>query len=141
MNHTRFFFDRCMPLRLARMIAVWVPTHQILHHDDDLRFDPTTEDVEWIRTVGNDHPPWVVISGDSKILKRPLEREALRNANLTFFCLSDHWPKMPINEQAWKFLKVWPDILVASDCTVPSIFRVYFGKSMKVEEVKKTSEA
>ena len=107
----RFFFDRNMPPQLARMVDVLEREHTARSYYDDDRFTDTTSDVEWIKRLAADDPPWIVVSGDGRILKNKIELSALKEARLTFFCLTRTWMHMKIYEQAWKFIKVWPDIV------------------------------
>ena len=44
----KFFFDRNIAARLARMLDQFDDVHTIRHHDDDGRFTPTTPDIEWL---------------------------------------------------------------------------------------------
>jgi hypothetical protein len=137
-----FFFDRCVPVCLAHMVAILERgTQLIVHHDDDPRFRPTTTDVEWLSAVGKDRPKPAVISGDARILKRPDEARELRSQNLTFFCLASQWQDMSIQEQAWKFLKVWPEIIRnAEEARQPTVFQVQAGGSLKVEVYSLTKD-
>jgi hypothetical protein len=108
----RFFFDRCMSPRLARMVDAFEEDHAVRHHDHDPRFNKHTTDVEWMRALGGDgEPGWVILSGDGRILTKPAERQVLREVDLTFFCMANAWNHMPIHEYAWKFIKVWPDVV------------------------------
>jgi hypothetical protein len=84
----RFFFDRNMPPQLARMVDALEREHAARSYYDDDRFGDTTSDVEWINVLAADDPPWIVISGDGRMLKNKTERSALKEARLTFFCLS-----------------------------------------------------
>jgi hypothetical protein len=104
------------------------------YYDDD-RFGDTTPDVEWIKVLAADAPPWIIISGDGRILKNKTELSALKEAKLTFFCLSRQWMHMKIYEQAWKFIKVWPDILENAKGTTPRIYEISGGAGLKVERV------
>ena len=52
------------------------------HHDDATRFNIRSTDIEWITTLANDDPPWIVLSGDGSILTNKAELEALREAKL-----------------------------------------------------------
>lgn len=132
-----FFFDRCMPSRLARMVAIFDPAHTIRHHDDDPRFTSTTTDVEWLQALAQDPEPWIVISGDGRILKNRVERRVLQQTGLSFFCLSKQWMHMNLaREFAWKFIKVWPDIVANADITRQRFFEVLGGASLKVEEIR-----
>ncbi len=92
----RFFFDRNMPPQLARMVDALEREHTARSYYDDDRFTDTTPDIEWITGLAADDPPWIVISGDERILKNKTELSALREAKLTFFCLSKQWMYMKI---------------------------------------------
>jgi predicted nuclease of predicted toxin-antitoxin system len=84
----KFFFDRCMPIRLARMVAAYEQEHTVRHHDDDNRFHRETPDIEWIKALAADEPPWIVVSADGRILKNKVERAALISSGLVYFCLA-----------------------------------------------------
>ena len=137
----RFFFDRSMSWRLALMVDAFEDEHTAVAHDRDGRFRTTTPDTEWLSALAADDPPWVVVSGDGRILTRPAERQVLREANLTYFCMSRQWSKMKIPEYAWKFIKVWPEIVKAAkvSITLPKIFEVSGGHGLKVREIGRTS--
>jgi PIN like domain len=131
----RFFFDRNMAAQLARMVDVLEREHTARSYYDDDRFTDTTPDIEWIKVLSLDDPPWIIISGDGNILKNKTELSALREAKLTFFCLSKQWMHMKIYEQAWKFIKVWPDIIENAKGTTPRIYEVSGGAGLKIERV------
>jgi hypothetical protein len=130
----RFFFDRNFSYRIARMVAVYELEHTVRHHDDDARFDQKTTDIEWLKALGGDPDPWAIISGDGRILKNKVERQALEGTGFQFFCLSRPWMKMKFHEQAWKFIKVWPEIVEAATTVRHRIFEISGGKSLKVEQ-------
>jgi hypothetical protein len=135
-----FFFDRCMPSPLAHAAAALEQgSNMVRHHDDDPRFNENTKDPEWLKAIGDDNLNWIVISGDSKILKKPLERQALSAANLTFFVMEGKsWLHTKLPEYVWKFFKTWPDIKDNAKIAVPSIFVVGGGKSLKISCLGKT---
>jgi PIN like domain len=120
----RFFFDRNMSAKLARMVDIYERDHQVRHLDDDSRFCTTTTDIEWIKVLGQDEPPWVAVSGDGRILRNKTEAAALKEAKLTFFCMAKTWTHMGIHEYAWRFLKIWPDIVENAKVATPRIFNV-----------------
>lgn len=130
----RFFFDRNMAPTLARMVNEMDREHSVVSYYDDGRFEATTPDVEWIKALAADDPPWIVVSGDGRILKNKTELSALKEAKLTFFCLSSQWMHMNFyREQAWKFIKAWPDIVENAKGTSQRIFEVSGGAGLKVE--------
>lgn len=138
-----FFFDRCVPIALARMVAALeTKLHHVVHHDNDERFHSKTTDVEWMQAIGGDQPKPIVISGDGKILKRPDEVNTLREQRLTFFLLGEDFEEMPARVQAWKFLKSWESIVDICEKKIrePSIYRVRAGTSQKVEFERHTKE-
>lgn len=130
-----FFFDRCVPVGLCNIIkAAEGKRRTIAYHDD--HFPRDTPDPDWIRAIGKWPEKPAVISGDNRILSRPDEARALKEENLVFFCLDGGWSQCGFWEVAWRFLKLWPGIVdEAKKCRQPEIFKVGFGKSMKIEPV------
>lgn len=120
----KFFFDRNMSKYLATMMAIYERTATVVHLDDDGRFIPTTPDVEWIRILAADETPWIILSGDARILRNRVERGVLEEAKLTFFCMGRTWSHMDVNEYAWKFLKIWPSILEKASSPTKRIYEV-----------------
>jgi hypothetical protein len=131
----KFFFDRCVPRRIALMVNGFEPEHTIRHHDDYEGLTPTTTDVEWMQTISQDDPTWIVLSGDGRILKNKVERSVLEGAGLTFFCLNKAWMSIKIYEYAWKFMKVWPEILESAQHSKHKLFEVGAGKALKVQPI------
>lgn len=126
-----FFFDRNIAPRLAKMVAAYEgDRHNVCHHDE--RFDPETKDADWIRTLGQEKAGWVVISGDAAILRNKAEKAVLREANLSFFCMPKQWFTMSFHDQAWKFIRVWPQIVSSADTKPPRIFDLQMGANPKV---------
>jgi hypothetical protein len=138
----RFFFDRNMSPRLARMMASYAQgEHEVRAHDDDERFTATTPDVEWLGALAADHPPWVILSADGRILRNRVERQALREANITFVSFG-RWAHMRFPEYAWKLVRVWPELVrVTAACAeTPTIFEVAGGHGTKVNVIQRTSD-
>lgn len=137
----RFFFDRCMSIKLCCMVKILeTGAHSLDHHDDDPRFTPNTRDTDWIRIISSDAIQPVVITGDEKILKRADEVKAIQESGLTFFILTDHWAKFDAYEQSWRFLKVWPEIAATAVTREPTVFMVNGGKSLRVEKHSRTKD-
>jgi hypothetical protein len=112
MSRPAFLFDRCFPRPIARMMAEYETAYTCRHHDDDARFTPTTPDVEIIGALATDPDlAWVLISADRHITTRPPERAALTRTGLRFFCFGKAWFRLGTHEQAWRFLKGWPDLV------------------------------
>ena len=67
----------CCPPKLAEVIDAYEESHSVRHFRDDNRFVQTAADVDWIKTLAEDDPPWIVVSMDAQILKKAHERKAL----------------------------------------------------------------
>ncbi|MCC6971462.1 MAG: hypothetical protein IT434_14705 [Phycisphaerales bacterium] len=132
-----FFIDRNVPERLARMLDCYDRENTVVYLDD--KFDKTTPDTEWLREISKWSPIPAVISGDGRILKNPAELQVLRDSPLSFFLFAASWSDLPWSERAWKTVKVWPHIVLASTPRKPSIFEIPVSAS-KVELVCTTSE-
>ena len=100
--------ETCLPI--LRAIDILDRENEVRHHDQDPRFNERTTDIEWVSVLGKDVPTWVVLSGDGAILKNRAELKALKEAKLTYFCMSNRWSKMKTSEYAWRLIKIWPDI-------------------------------
>lgn len=120
----KFFLDRNLPHRLARMLDSFDAVNDVRHHDD--YFEPTATDEYWLGQLAiEEGDPWVIVSGDTRILQREKEVHALRSADLTFFSLAKAWSNVTYEEKAWKLVKVWP--LITRESTMirkPTIFEV-----------------
>lgn len=100
----KYFFDNCLPLRLARaLVALGV---ECTHLRD--RFPGgDIEDVDWMPLVAGEG--FVAVTGDDRISRRPAEREARRLCGLRtvfFASLSD----LPFWTQVTLIIRVWPEI-------------------------------
>ena len=122
-----FFFDRNISVHIARMLDDFDRVHNIVHQDDDGRFERDSEDVYIIKTLGSatERPCW--ITADISQLKNPAERAALRDSGMTiFFCR-----RMAVtpHHQAVKFVVIWPRIVErAETARLATAFEVPFGK-------------
>jgi len=123
---------------LAQAIDKVDRDNEIKHHDDDHRVTIRTTDIEWITTLAKDAPPWIVLSGDGATLKNKAESKAMKEAGLTFFCMSTRWSQMKTFEYAWRLIKVWPAIVenARRSSLRPQIFEVTGGKSNKVDLIR-----
>ena len=103
----RFFFDNNLSWRLARAIGELSSACdvKVMHLRD--KFPMNVTDVEWIGTLGKEGD-WAIISQD-RLVKNPLEKEALRLSVLTAFILKKSW----INhwDKAAQLVRWWPRIM------------------------------
>lgn len=130
---TYFFADESIPINLVRMLTIFDRKNKIrgLQHS----FPRGTPDTRWIRAIASWNPKPVIICGDGRITRNPVERAVLKEAGLTFVSFSESWMNLRWEVQAWKMIKVWPDVVRAvSKLKKPTIFRVAVT-SLKVKEV------
>jgi hypothetical protein len=136
MKPIAFLFDRNFPRPIARMIEQFVDQQVVARfQDDDGRFEITTPDVDIVRTLSEDETyRWVFVSLDKKIARRPAEKAALAAASIKFFYCGKAWHKMTMHEQAWKFLKAWPQVVEMAENHKGRVFEIE-GANLKVTPV------
>lgn len=85
----RFFLDNCVAKAMARGCAEFARAQhvEVIHLTD--RFAPDTPDVDWIVAIKDEG--WVLVSGDTRITRNPVERAAWHESGLTAFFLDDGW--------------------------------------------------
>jgi len=109
----RFFFDNNPSAEVAKSLHILVePDHQVVHLKD--RFAANTIDETWMAALAKEQD-WIIISGDLQIRKSPHEVQAWRAAGHTTFFLKAGSINLPFWMQAWKFVKCFPEIIVAAD--------------------------
>jgi len=109
------------------MLGHFERRHNVVHQDDDSRFDPDSEDVYIINTLASEPEKPVWITADISQRKNAEERAALRGSGMTlFFCKK---AAVHPHHQALKLLAVWPTIVeCAENARVPTAFEVPMGK-------------
>lgn len=137
----RFFFDRCLPLRLARILQAYDTDNEITHQDDDVRFVCTDEDISILEALSQQEPKPVFITADVNMRHRnPDERQALRGSGLTCVFMKKGVNNLSFHEQAWKILKLWPEIVRhTGSCREPTAFEVG-PAARKVQRYRSTKE-
>lgn len=104
----KFFFDNTMPPRLVEALKKLDSDHELVHLRE--RFSADTLDAVWISTLA-DEGDWIIVSGDVRITRNPGERQAWNESKLLAFFLARGWTSQALWDQAWRFIKWWPDIV------------------------------
>lgn len=112
------------------------PQRSVLHLDDDPRFHRRTTDVEWIGTLATDTVKWSVITADARIMTSAPEREAMRQSGLTFFVLTAGWLRFSFHEQAWRLVRLWPEIVARAESGTYKVYEVSGGRATKIRHVR-----
>jgi len=121
----RFFLDNCISPAIATAIKELASSQrvEVVHLAD--RFERDTRDVEWISTIGRED--WIVVSGDMRISRNPVERAAWAEAGFTVFFLDDGWASRNFWTQAAELVRWWPIITTtARSCKPGAGFRLPF---------------
>lgn len=105
----RYFFDNMLSCEKARFInhLITQDGHEVVHLRD--KFSQDIQDIDWIKHLAEEGN-WIVISGDNKISRNPVEREIMEKSGLTWFFLPKRHINKPIIERAYKTLKAWSEI-------------------------------
>jgi hypothetical protein len=119
----KFFFDNNLAAKIARGLNGFVaPEHQVVHLKE--LFAANTDDSVWMTELARQEE-WVIITGDMRIGKNPLEIQAWKEAGHTIFFLKPGWMKLMFWDQAQKFVKCFPEIIkTASKASRSSSFVV-----------------
>ncbi len=104
-----FYADENVSDKLARLLEVFDRRNEIRHITD--RYEKGTPDEIWIPGFASLSPTPVILGGDGQILRRKAQRTLLRDSNLSFVYLAKGWMNIPFEQQAWKIVKAWPDIV------------------------------
>ena len=127
----RLFFDNNLSPKLARSLhALVAPEHQVVHLKE--LFAANTADEIWMRTLAGQED-WVIVSGDLQIRRNPHEIRAWREAGHTTFFLKKGWIDLPFWDQAWKFAKVFPELLATAE-RAPKGSAFFVTPNAKIEE-------
>jgi hypothetical protein len=120
-----FFFDRCVPRRLAWMLDAFDPDNTVGHQDDDARFPPETPDERLISALAQDSSTPVLVTSDRAMRRNPVERLALAGSGLTVVFLRSGWHRLRFHDQAVKLLRLWPEIVHAvARVREPTVFEI-----------------
>jgi hypothetical protein len=128
------FFDNCTSPTLAATLDGFVQylAHRAFHIKD-MPCGRHALDLEWIQMLAErDDGPWIIITGDGRILKNKPERTALRQSGLSGFVLAPAYQKTPLNQVASLLIWRWPEMeqllgLVAG----PALYELPINRSSK----------
>ena len=98
----------------------------MLSADDEVvalreKFQADTADTVWTAALGREGG-WAVVTRDAAMRRNPQEREALRQATLTTFCLARGWAKEGLWGIAWRLVRWWPDITKQATLLQPGLW-------------------
>jgi hypothetical protein len=95
-----------------------------------------SEDEDWIRRLHQDDLRWIFLSGDSRVVKNPATRAALRSSGLHGFILAPAYQKTPLNRVAAVLLWKWPEIeKITALLAPPSMHEIPIKKMSKLRSL------
>lgn len=105
----KFLIDNNLSPYLARALAALSSPHdiEVIHLRD--KFLKNTPDIEWINALSTEQG-WSVVTQD-RLIKNPLEKEALRRSGLTAFVLAKGWSAQLEWDKAAQLVRWWPRII------------------------------
>ena len=132
------FFDNCTSPTLAATLDGFVQHlgHRAFHIST-LPCGRYASDLEWIQMLAaRDDGPWIIVTGDGRILKNKPERTALRQSGLSGFVLSSAYQKTPLNQVASILVWRWTEMeqllgLVAG----PALFELPINRRSKPKQL------
>jgi hypothetical protein len=110
----KFVFDECMPRPFAPSLrTLFLPKdYAILDLVDDLH-QGGVPDPDWIASMSANHE-WKIITRDTGMKTRALERQAWQNAGQVIFFLEGTWASASYFEMTWRIVRWWPHIVDAA---------------------------
>jgi len=87
---------------------VAIQKHEVVHLKD--KFDADTPDIDWLKALGTE-ADWIIISGDPRISRNPIEKVAWLESNLTAFFFSPPFQTSGFWKQAAEMVRWWPAIV------------------------------
>lgn len=112
---------------MAEAISVLARAQQVEVVHLTTKFAPDTPDIDWISALRQEGD-WIIVSGDTRIIRSPPEREAWHESGLTAFFFDDHWANRRFWAQAEELVRWFPIIIAtARTCARGSGFRLPFN--------------
>lgn len=134
----KFFTDENISEHLARMIACFDRANDICIHCD--HFEKGTRDDVWVPRIAAWEPKPVVVLGDGRLLRNPGLKLIAKESQFSYVVMGESFMRTAWTDQAWKLVKVWPDVVKATQhVRRPTIFDVKIS-SLKVQPRHATSE-
>jgi PIN domain-containing protein len=105
----RFFFDNCIAPAIAD--AIGVLSEKVGDQTTHLRrrFDADAKDEVWLPELAHEGD-WIVISGDTRIIRTPHLKKVWIAGGLTTFFMVDEFASKKFWVQAEIVVRWWPDI-------------------------------
>ena len=104
------FFDNCTSPRMARTLAGYLGDNSRVVHARDIELHDKP-DIEWIRFLTQSNEDWLIVTGDGRLRKNRVEREAYRRAGLRGVVLAPAYQKTPVGRCCGILVAKWDDLV------------------------------
>jgi len=131
----RFFLDNCISSRYAESLHILSERdgHSVVHLGS--KFPRNAPDEVWLRALAAEGD-WVIVSGDTRILTKPVLRREWERTRLTAFFLADGYMNSRYWTQIVFLMRWWPDILEQARLVEHGTgFEVPFRKSGRLKPI------
>lgn len=123
-----FFFDNTFSTRVVEVLKCLGVT--AIHLQE--RFSADTADIDWIPKVAE--AGWIVVTGDGRMRKNPVERKALEEAGLVIVIVWKEYLNKDKWHQTWWITKHWQEIQKRASKARPRT-SLYVKSSGKIERL------
>lgn len=107
----KVFFDNCTsPVFASTLDGFLRNTEHSAHHVGNLPCGRDAPDNVWMEMLAATGEVWVVMTGDGRIHRNKVLREAYRRALLRGFVLAPAYQKTPVHQTASNLIWRWPEI-------------------------------
>ena len=113
----RFILDNNLSPAYARALAALCEPDGIIVEHLRQKFPQDIQDTAWISALSKE-VGWSILTQD-RLIKNPLEKEALRVSGLTAFILARTWNHHKYWEKAAQLVRWWPRILEQAELVQP----------------------
>lgn len=109
----RYVFDENIGAPLCRALAEIFCDRgdSYVHLNDDPRFPKSCPDPVWLRGLAADAVETTIVTCDGRIRTHPENAIAMKESMHTMVFFHKDWPRKTIEEQAWRIVKAWPDVV------------------------------
>lgn len=118
----KLFLDNTFAPAIARAFGILADRDRhAVKHMTDLYPDGDPGDEVWIPALGGQAPPpWIVLTGDVRILRNPQRQKAILDAGLVGVFFAGGYAGLPFWTQTVNLIKWWPKIEAAVKKAKPS---------------------
>ena len=121
-----YLFDENIPKPLVEILEKAYDrrkVNQFIHLTE--LFGQGSSDPKWIEDVSKWKDKPLVVTGDNRILKTPVNKAALLQSGLSFVFIPKDFPRMIFESQVWSLITIWDELISKlSEPKEPVIYKI-----------------